>query len=87
MVGENSGGGKIEVIQPAERSRGAGGSGKLFDENWRKSSFSQNGDCIEVAPLATGRHVQVRDSKKTEGPHLCFSSGAWSAFLEGIRTL
>ena len=53
--------------------------------NWRKSSFSaSNGDCVEVAILAGGQ-VGVRDSKAIAGPHLRYSSHAWTAFVGDVR--
>lgn len=62
-----------------------------FDEarsssgKWRKSSFSEsNGDCIEVAILTKGQ-ISVRDSKAIVGPHLSYSSHAWTAFVGDVR--
>ncbi|MGW6912795.1 DUF397 domain-containing protein [Kitasatospora sp. NPDC054939] len=47
---------------------------------WRKSSHSGgNGACVEFRVPAAGA-VDVRDSKDPEGPQLCFSSEAWTAF-------
>ena len=45
--------------------------------NWRKSSFSQNGDCIEVAYTET--KVFVRDSKGHPEPclNLDVSNGSY----------
>jgi len=55
-------------------------------EHWRKSSFSgSNGDCIEVAVLATGAYVGIRDSKAITGPHLRFRPSAWTAFVADVR--
>jgi len=52
---------------------------------WRKSSFSMsNGDCIEVATLASNS-VGVRDSKAIAGPRLSFSTGVWTAFVGDVR--
>jgi hypothetical protein len=50
--------------------------------DWRKSthSNSEGGACVEVAP------VHVRDSKDPDGPHLCFTPEAWSAFLTHTTT-
>ncbi|MEZ0095783.1 DUF397 domain-containing protein [Streptacidiphilus sp. EB129] len=49
---------------------------------WRKSSYSGNGQCVEIATPAVG--VAVRDSKDPEGPTLSFSADAWSSFLTEI---
>ncbi|MCP2168829.1 protein of unknown function (DUF397) [Goodfellowiella coeruleoviolacea] len=46
---------------------------------WRKSSYSEKENCVEVAfgPAA----VAVRDSKNVDGPVLGFSAANWRAFL------
>ncbi|GAA2117716.1 DUF397 domain-containing protein [Streptomyces synnematoformans] len=53
---------------------------------WRKSthSDSEGGNCVEVAPVPGAVHV--RDSKDPDGPHLCFTSEAWTAFLTHAAT-
>lgn len=45
---------------------------------WRKSSYSADGDCVEVAPVPDG--VLVRDSKKPDGPTLAVAAAGWRAF-------
>lgn len=48
---------------------------------WRKSSYSgdgNNGNCVEVA--FAGPEVAVRDSKNTEA-RLAFPAEAWKRFL------
>jgi hypothetical protein len=50
---------------------------------WHKSSFSQNGDCVEIA--FKDKKVLVRDSKQTDESFLIFTSSEWSAFLAGVR--
>jgi hypothetical protein len=51
---------------------------------WRKSTHSVDGGCVEVA-IIEGR-VAVRDSKNREGPMLTFTPIEWRAFLAGVRT-
>ncbi|MFJ9020907.1 DUF397 domain-containing protein [Streptomyces sp. NPDC102259] len=49
---------------------------------FRKSSYSaQQGDCVEVAPTATGGRA-VRDSKEPDGPLLAVSGESWRAFVQ-----
>jgi len=52
------------------------------DLPWRKSSYSGNGNCVEVAVPGTG--MAVRDSKDPNGPALHFSAAAWTAFVSSV---
>jgi hypothetical protein len=51
---------------------------------WRKSSFSQNGDCVEIA--FKDEEVLIRDSKRPGESVLVFTYSEWSAFLAGVRS-
>lgn len=51
---------------------------------WRKSSFSQSGDCVEVAFGQAS--VFVRDSKRLQRGALAFTVTEWSAFLAGAQS-
>jgi len=51
---------------------------------WRKSRFSDNGSCVEVAE-APGDARLVRDSKDPAGPVLAFTSAEWAAFVQGVK--
>ncbi|MET8089271.1 DUF397 domain-containing protein [Micromonospora sp. NPDC005220] len=51
---------------------------------WRKSTRSDDGNCVEVANAVDGT-VGVRDSKNDAGPILEFRSATWSAFTGGLR--
>jgi hypothetical protein len=51
---------------------------------WRRSSFSQGGDCVEIAHIST--QVFVRDSKNPHGNMLTFTLAEWSAFIEDVKT-
>ena len=51
---------------------------------WRKSTFSAEGNCVEVA-TANGR-VFVRDSKDSAGQMLAFTSSEWEAFIAGAAS-
>ena len=51
---------------------------------WRKSSHSGNGQCVEVATPRQG--VAVRDSKDPLGPSLVFTAEAWAAFITDVSS-
>ncbi len=52
------------------------------DLAWRKSTYSGNGNCVEVAVPESG--MAVRDSKDPKGPALHFTGEAWTAFLAEV---
>ncbi|MER5457300.1 DUF397 domain-containing protein [Micromonospora sp. NPDC002389] len=52
----------------------------LTGADWRKSSRSASGECVEVAANLPGI-VGVRDSKDATGPALVFTPSAWHAFV------
>ncbi|WP_328970617.1 DUF397 domain-containing protein [Streptomyces sp. NBC_00239] len=59
------------------------------EPHWYKSSYSSNGgQCVEVAANLAGSHgiVPVRDSKNTSGPVLDIATGAFAAFVAGVKT-
>jgi hypothetical protein len=51
---------------------------------WRKTRFSGQHNCVEVATLETGE-VAVRHSRHPAGPALVFTPAEWSAFLTGVE--
>lgn len=51
--------------------------------NWRKSTQSNSGGCLEVA--AAGGVVFLRDSKRPTGPIVPISARAWLVFVAGLR--
>jgi hypothetical protein len=53
------------------------------DAAWRKSTYSTNNGCVEVAVL-DGK-IAVRDSKNRSGSVLQFTPIEWEAFLHGAR--
>lgn len=57
---------------------------RLRASTWRKSSFSGQNACVEVATLDTG-DVAVRNSRHPSGPALVFTAAEWSAFLTGAQ--
>jgi Domain of unknown function (DUF397) len=50
---------------------------------WRKSSFSGNGDCVECNIDSEG--VQVRDSNSPSGIELYFSRAVWKIFVAAVK--
>jgi hypothetical protein len=50
---------------------------------WRKSTWSHNNGCVEVAFIGT--RVAIRDSKDRNGPVLVFTASEWDAFISGAR--
>jgi Domain of unknown function (DUF397) len=52
--------------------------------NWRKSSFSDNGACVEVAETADG--ILVRNSNHPEAGTILFTRAEMAAWIRGCRT-
>ncbi|MFE2965274.1 DUF397 domain-containing protein [Streptomyces sp. NPDC059340] len=56
-------------------------------DNWRKSSYSGPGDgnsCVEIANDLT--RVAIRDSKTPARATLTVPTGAFTPFIEALRT-
>jgi hypothetical protein len=51
---------------------------------WRKSSFSESVNCVEVA--IQEELVLIRDSKNRNGGMLSISFSAWREFLQMVRS-
>jgi hypothetical protein len=51
---------------------------------WRKSSFSQGGDCVEWC--LTKSLVYVRTSKEPSGQVLRFTHSEWRAFISAVKS-
>jgi hypothetical protein len=54
------------------------------DVVFKKSSFSQGGQCVQVAQVSEG-HVVVGHSQAADGVHLHFTSAEWKAFVLGVK--
>ncbi|MEU0602770.1 DUF397 domain-containing protein [Streptomyces sp. NPDC006393] len=55
-------------------------------DNWRKSSYSGEGDgneCVEIANTPT--HTAVRDSKAPTRATLTFPTAAFAPFLDALK--
>lgn len=50
---------------------------------FRKSSYSDRNNCVEVADTFTG--AAVRDSQNPAEGHLALPAAEWSALLAGVR--
>ncbi|WP_406354737.1 DUF397 domain-containing protein [Streptomyces sp. NBC_00658] len=56
-------------------------------DNWRKSSYSGPGDgneCVEIANSPT--HTAIRDSKTPAKATLTFPTGAFSPFIDALKS-
>ena len=51
---------------------------------FKKSSFCQDGGCVEVAPLPSG-DIALRDAKDPSLPAHVFTRAEWTAFVAGVR--
>jgi Domain of unknown function (DUF397) len=51
---------------------------------FRRSTFSNNGTCVEVAKLPDGG-AAVRDSKDPASLVLTFTAQEWVAFVRGVK--
>lgn len=52
--------------------------------DWKKSTYSGNNACVQVARTANG-DVWVRDSKNPNSPILQFHPHEWQAFVAGVK--
>ncbi|MFD9422328.1 MULTISPECIES: DUF397 domain-containing protein [unclassified Streptomyces] len=48
--------------------------------NWRTSSYTKTGNCVEVADNA--KVVLIRDTKNRKAGTLSMPTGPWKAFVE-----
>lgn len=55
----------------------------LSTAEWRKSSYSGNNGCVEIARV--GDWVALRDDEDRSGAVLVVSARAWQAFEAGVR--
>jgi hypothetical protein len=54
--------------------------------HWQKSRRSNpSGNCVEVAELADGTGVAVRNSRDPNGPVLIYTRAEIEAFILGVR--
>ncbi|OLE23012.1 MAG: DUF397 domain-containing protein [Actinobacteria bacterium 13_1_20CM_3_71_11] len=61
-------------------------AGQLPGLRWRKSRRSNpSGNCVELAQLADGTGIAVRNSRDPEGPALIYTTEEIQAFILGAR--
>jgi hypothetical protein len=56
----------------------------LSRAGWRKSTYSGNGNCIEIGHRPP-RAIAVRDSADPHGPALAFTPDQWTAFTRAVK--
>jgi hypothetical protein len=57
----------------------------LPNREWYKSTYTGQGNCVEVADDKAAGIIAVRDSKDQQGPELTFPAAAWTAFTASIK--
>ena len=50
---------------------------------WLKSQYSVSGNCVELAELADGAGIAMRNSRDPEGPALVYTRAEIEAFVRG----
>ena len=60
------------------KSSHSAGNGACLE--WRTSSYSNSGSCVQVAP-----GIQVRDSKDPDGPVLSFPGSTWGKWISAVK--
>jgi hypothetical protein len=58
--------------------------GELDGLHWRSSSFSADGDCVEVAKLLDGR-TAVRNPRHPEQGAVVFTPAEMDAWIKGCK--
>jgi Domain of unknown function (DUF397) len=56
----------------------------ISHDDYKKSSFSGGGGCVEVRVLENGM-IGLRDSKDPAKPPHIFTPQEWVAFVAGVR--
>ena len=74
---------RVGGVSGTEQRQGARGC--LSGLAWRKSRRSNpSGNCVELALLASGTGVAVRNSRDPNGPALVYTRAEIAAFLGGV---
>lgn len=56
----------------------------MLTNNWQKSSYSSNQDCVEVRAASDG-DVELRDSDYPEAGTIKVTGSQWNAFIRGVK--
>jgi len=56
----------------------------LIHAQWRKSTYSGDAGCVEVAPLGDGQ-IAMRDSKNPDAATLLFTRREIDAWVKGAK--
>jgi len=56
-----------------------------IDIKFKKSSYCQDGGCIEVAVSQDDDTVYVRDNKQLNQKPLTFTKREWDVFVKGVK--
>ncbi len=60
-------------------------AGQVTGARWQKSTYSsQNGNCVEVAELPTGK-IAMRNSRDPQGGALVYTRAELAAFVAGVK--
>lgn len=51
---------------------------------WVKSSYSNTGNCVEVAVTPDGGRM-VRNSNRPEDAPITYTAAEWDAFIKGVK--
>jgi hypothetical protein len=57
--------------------------GRAEPPTWRKASFCQTGECVEV--LGQDGMIVLRDSKQPDDGILRYTAEEWRSFVQGIK--
>lgn len=52
---------------------------------FKKSSYCQDGGCVEVASSQDGNIIYVRDNKHLDQKALTFTRNEWEVFVKGVK--
>ena len=60
-------------------------NGACVEMAFVKSSYSNSGNCVEMADGCGNVHVRDSKDKREDAPVLSFTPAVWNAFLAGLK--